>query len=158
MAVMGFRLGQRANGVSSLHGVVSREMFRGLWRSFDTSEVPITQITNGVHHLTWVHRDLLELLEAPSGRPSESDGYDWDALTRVDSKTIWALKRRMREDLIAMTRERLAASSANRGMPADWVAKALNPDVVTFGFARRVPSYKRFPFVVRAPARRDGAV
>jgi starch phosphorylase len=128
-------------------------MFRGLWRSFDTSEVPITQITNGVHHLTWVHRDLLELLEAPSGSPSESDGYDWDALTRVDSKTIWALKRRMREDLIAMTRERLAASSANRGMPADWVAKALNPDVVTFGFARRVPSYKRLTLMLRDPVR-----
>ena len=123
MAVMGFRLSQRANGVSSLHGVVSREMFQGLWRSFDTSEVPITQITNGVHHLTWVHRALLDLLEAPSGSPSESDGYDWDALTNVQSKTIWALKRRMREALIAMTRERLAASSANRGMPTDWTAK-----------------------------------
>ena len=153
MAVMGFRLAQRANGVSSLHGVVSREMFQGLWRSFDTSEVPITQITNGVHHLTWVHRDLLELLETPSGSPSEGDGYDWDALRNVDSKTIWALKRRMREDLISMTRERLAASSANRGISADWVAKTLNPDVVTFGFARRVPSYKRLTLMLRDPAR-----
>jgi starch phosphorylase len=153
MAVMGFRLSQRANGVSSLHGVVSREMFQGLWRSFDTSEVPITQITNGVHHLTWVHRALLDLLEAPSGSPSEGDGYDWDALTNVESKTIWALKRRMREDLIAMTRERLAASSANRGMPTDWTAKALNPDVVTFGFARRVPSYKRLTLMLRDPDR-----
>jgi glycogen phosphorylase len=153
MAVMGFRLAQRANGVSSLHGVVSREMFQGLWRSFDTSEVPITQITNGVHHLTWVQRDLLELLETPSGSPSEGDGYDWDALRSVDSKTIWALKRRMREDLISMARERLAASSANRGIPADWVAKTLNPDVVTFGFARRVPSYKRLTLMLRDPAR-----
>ena len=59
MAVMGFRLGQRANGVSALHGEVSREMFQGLWPDFDTSEVPITSVTNGVHHPTWVHRDLL---------------------------------------------------------------------------------------------------
>jgi starch phosphorylase len=153
MAVMGFRLSQRANGVSSLHGIVSREMFQGLWRAFDTSEVPITAITNGVHHLTWVHRELLDLLEAPSGSPSESDGYDWDALTNVDSKTIWALKRRMREDLIAMTRERLAASGANRGLATDWVAKALNPDVLTFGFARRVPSYKRLTLMLRDPDR-----
>jgi glycogen phosphorylase len=153
MAVMGFRLAQRANGVSSLHGVVSREMFQGLWRSFDTTEVPITQITNGVHHLTWVHRELLELLEAPTGSASESDGYDWNALSQVDSKTIWGIKRRMREDLIAMTRERLAASSANRGMPADWVSKVFNPDVVTFGFARRVPSYKRLTLMLRDPAR-----
>ena len=153
MAVMGFRLAQRANGVSSLHGLVSREMFQGLWRAFDTSEVPITQITNGVHHLTWVHRDLLDLLEAPTGSTSQGDGYHWNGLDDVDSKTIWALKRRMREDLIAMARERLAASSANRGMPTDWVGKALDPDVVTFGFARRVPSYKRLTLMLRDPER-----
>ena len=69
MAVMGFRLGQRANGVSLLHGAVSREMFQGLWPAFDTSEVPITSITNGVHHLTWVHRDLLELAGAADRQP-----------------------------------------------------------------------------------------
>jgi glycogen phosphorylase len=153
MAVMGFRLAQRANGVSALHGSVSREMFQGLWRSFDTSEVPIGSITNGVHHLTWVHRELLELLEAPSGSPSESDGYDWNALSEVDSKTLWALKRRMREELIAMTRRRLAASCANRGISADWVVKTLSPDVVTFGFARRVPSYKRLTLMLRDPGR-----
>lgn len=153
MAVMCFRLAQRANGVSRLHGTVSREMFQGLWPSFDTSEVPVTSITNGVHHLTWVHRELLELLEAPSGSPSESDGYDWNALAEVDSNTIWSLKRKMREDLIAMTRSRLAASSANRGMSADWVGKTLSPDVVTFGFARRVPSYKRLTLMLRDPVR-----
>jgi glycogen phosphorylase len=59
----------------------------------------------------------------------------------------------MREDLIAMTRTRLAASCANRGISADWVAKTLNPDVVTFGFARRVPSYKRLTLMLRNPAR-----
>ena len=153
MAVMCFRLAQRANGVSQLHGAVSREMFQGLWPSFDTSEVPVTSVTNGVHHLTWVHRELLDLLEAPTGSPSESDGYDWNALAAVDSKTIWALKRKMREHLIAMTRTRLAASSANRGMSMDWVAKTLNPDVVTFGFARRVPSYKRLTLMLRDPDR-----
>jgi glycogen phosphorylase len=153
MAVMGFRLAQRANGVSQLHRTVSREMFHGLWPSFDTSEVPVTSVTNGVHHLTWVHRELLDLLEAPTGSSSETDGYDWNALAEVDSKTIWALKRKMREDLIAMTRARLAASSANRGMSMDWVAKTLNPDVVTFGFARRVPSYKRLTLMLRDPAR-----
>ena len=67
MAVMGFRLGQRANGVSKLHGEVSREMFHGLWEVFDTAEVPITSITNGVHHQTWVHPELLELLESSRG-------------------------------------------------------------------------------------------
>ncbi|RYZ27838.1 MAG: alpha-glucan family phosphorylase, partial [Propionibacteriaceae bacterium] len=155
MAVMGFRLGQRANGVSLLHGEVSRDMFQGLWRSFDTSEVPITSITNGVHHLTWVHRDLLALLEAPSGSTSETviDGYDWNGLASVDDKTIWALKRTMRSELIEFTRRRLAESSAHRGLPTDWVSGVLDPDSITFGFARRVPSYKRLTLMLREPER-----
>ncbi|SEQ33175.1 alpha-glucan family phosphorylase [Microlunatus flavus] len=155
MAVMGFRLGQRANGVSLLHGEVSREMFQGLWNSFDTSEVPITSITNGVHHPTWVHRDLLALLEAPSGSTSETviDGYDWNGLAAVDDKTIWDLKRTMRSELIAFTRRRLAESSANRGLGTEWVGGVLDPDTITFGFARRVPSYKRLTLMLREPER-----
>jgi starch phosphorylase len=153
MAVMGFRLGQRANGVSLLHGEVSREMFHGLWSSFDTSEVPIGSITNGVHHQTWVHHELLDLLESSSNKDTVIDGYDWAGLSSVDSKTIWSLKRRMRADLIAMTRTRLAESSANRGISSDWVGGALDPDVVTFGFARRVPSYKRLTLMLRDPER-----
>ncbi|HEY5821746.1 MAG TPA: alpha-glucan family phosphorylase [Propionibacteriaceae bacterium] len=155
MAVMGFRLGQRANGVSLLHGEVSREMFQGLWDQFDTTEVPITSITNGVHHLTWVHRDLLDLLEATEDSPADTviDGYDWNGLTKVDASTIWALKRKMRQDLIVMTRKRLVESSDNRGMPTEWVNGVLDPDVVTFGFARRVPSYKRLTLMLREPER-----
>ncbi len=155
MAVMGFRLGQRANGVSVLHGEVSRDMFQGLWRAFDTSEVPIGSITNGVHHPTWVHRDLLDLLEAPTGSSSETviDGYDWAALAGIPSKTIWALKRKMREELIAMTRKRLIESSENRGFHTEWVSGVLDPDTITFGFARRVPSYKRLTLMLRDPER-----
>ncbi|CAA9419089.1 MAG: Glycogen phosphorylase [uncultured Propionibacteriaceae bacterium] len=153
MAVMGFRLGQRANGVSLLHGEVSREMFHGLWSSFDSSEVTITSITNGVHHQTWVHHELLELLESSATKDSVIDGYDWSALFKVDAATIWSLKRRMRNDLITMTRSRLAESSANRGIVSDWVSGVLDPDVVTFGFARRVPSYKRLTLMLRDPDR-----
>jgi starch phosphorylase len=154
MAVMGFRLGQRANGVSLLHGAVSRGMFQGLWNAFDTTEVPITSITNGVHHPTWVHRDLLELLESSSSTSATVvDGYDWNALASVDSHTIWALKRKMRAELVAMTRTRLTESSQNRGLGTEWVDEVLDADVVTFGFARRVPSYKRLTLMLRDPDR-----
>ncbi|GAA1436687.1 glycosyltransferase family 1 protein [Microlunatus lacustris] len=155
MAVMGFRLGQRANGVSVLHGEVSRGMFHGLWSAFDTTEVPITSITNGVHHYTWVHAKLLELLEAPSGSksPSVVDGYDWNGLATVPSRTIWELKRTMRAELVEMTRTRLTESSLGRGLGAEWVDEVLDPEVVTFGFARRVPSYKRLTLMLRDPER-----
>jgi starch phosphorylase len=154
MAVMGFRLGQRANGVSLLHGEVSREMFHGLWSSFDTSEVPIGSITNGVHHQTWVHKDLLELLESSSSDDTVVDGYDWAGLHKVDAGTIWSLKRTMRFDLIEMTRARLAESTLNRGFSStEWVNGVLDPDVITFGFARRVPSYKRLTLMLKDPER-----
>ncbi|GAB3623274.1 glycosyltransferase family 1 protein [Mariniluteicoccus endophyticus] len=154
MAVMGFRLGQRANGVSELHGEVSREMFHGLWPAFDESEVPIGSITNGVHHRTWIHPELLELLESPvSDSESVIDGYDWKALDRVDGNTIWALKRQMRGDLITMARERLLQSCKTRGINADWVQNALDPHHLTLGFARRGASYKRLTLMLRDPER-----
>ena len=61
MAHMGLRLGQRANGVAKLHGVVSREMFAGLWPGFDFGEVPIASVTNGVHLPTWAAREMYDV-------------------------------------------------------------------------------------------------
>lgn len=154
MAVMGLRLGQHANGVSQLHGQVSREMFNGLWPDFDASEVPITSVTNGVHHPTWIHPELLEVLEARTGdSDSIIDGYDWKALDRIDDNALWALKGRMRGDMVTMARARLARSYQARGISADWVHRALNPHTLTIGFARRGASYKRLTLMLTQPAR-----
>lgn len=156
MAVMGFRLGQRANGVSELHGEVSRDMFAPLWPGFDPVEVPIGSVTNGVHHPTWVHPALLRLLELPAGEEETGvDGYDWDALERVEAETIWSMKRSMRADLVTMARQRLAASTEQRGRggQTDWITRVLDPNVLTFGFARRGASYKRLTLMLRDPDR-----
>ncbi|WP_216654327.1 alpha-glucan family phosphorylase [Nocardioides sp. zg-DK7169] len=159
MAVMGFRLAQRSNGVSRLHGEVSRDMFRGLWPDFDEAEVPIGSITNGVHAPTWVARELLELA-ARHGVDVEGEGAEpesFDAL--VDSapgEELWSLKRRLRERLVAEARRRLRASWEERGAaPAElaWTDGVLDPDVLTIGFARRVPSYKRLTLMLRDPER-----
>lgn len=155
MAVMGLRLGQWANGVSELHGEVSRRMFQGLWPSFDTTEVPITSVTNGVHHRTWIHPELLELLEVSTGDDEDTviDGYDWAALNRVDDNTLWALKRQMRGSMIAMARTRLTDSCRARGINADWVPGALSAHTLTLGFARRGASYKRLTLMLKEPER-----
>ena len=156
MAVLGFRLGQRANGVSQLHGEVSRQMFQGLWPAFDVSEVPIGSVTNGVHHRTWIHPELLELLQTPtSDGDSVMDGYDWSALDRVDDNTIWTLKQRMRGDLVSMARARLVRSVRDRGLTGntEWIDRALDPNILTFGFARRAVSYKRLTLMLRDPDR-----
>ncbi len=154
MAVMGLRLGQRSNGVSQLHGDVSREMFHGLWPGFTTDEVPIGAVTNGVHHRTWVHPELLELLESPTDdNESVIDGVDWGAAQRVEANTLWSLKRQMRGDLVTMARERLEKSSRVRGVNDDWVNDALDPNILTLGFARRGASYKRLTLMLKDPER-----
>lgn len=159
MAVMGFRLAQRANGVSLLHGHVSRGMFQGLWPAFDEAEVPITSITNGVHAPTWVPREVYDLAEGVgSGADRDSDDTDafWAAVDQIDGRAIWSVKRELRERLVQDARRRLRKSWAKRGSaPAElaWIDEALDPDVLTIGFARRVPSYKRLTLMLRDPAR-----
>ncbi|MEZ2390399.1 alpha-glucan family phosphorylase [bacterium RCC_150] len=155
MAVMGLRLAQRANGVAKLHGVVSREMFSGLWPGFDHSEVPITSVTNGVHVPTWIDPKMTELAAKYFGG-SDVDATGWDKVYDVDDAELWALRRTLRSALVEDVRRRVRASWKERGA-ADaelrWTDKVLDPDVLTIGFARRVPTYKRLTLMLRDPAR-----
>ncbi len=156
MAHMGLRLGQRANGVSRLHGEVSRGMFADLWPNFDSTEVPIGSITNGVHAPTWMSRELFDLVERVPGADALDDGSAWSALADITDGDLWSLRRELREKLVHEIRRRLYESCRQRGM-ADaelgWVASAFDADVLTIGFARRVPSYKRLTLMLRNPAK-----
>jgi starch phosphorylase len=156
MAVMGLRLAQRANGVSKLHGVVSREMFDGLWPGFDDAEVPISSVTNGVHAGTWVDRRVYELADKFIGTHHLERDNAWDRISDVPREAIWATKRDLREQLVVEARRRLKSSWTKRGAsPAElgWVEDALDPDILTIGFARRVPTYKRLTLMLRDPER-----
>jgi starch phosphorylase len=157
MAMMGFRLAGRANGVSLLHGEVSREMFAHLWPGFDNSDIPITSITNGVHAPTWVSPRLVELAKDQLGITNLDE--IWDHIDSIPESELWSAKRAMRVELIDMVRRRLKASWLQRGMTnseLDWVDRVLDPDVLTVGFARRVPSYKRLTLMLRNPERLRG--
>ncbi|MFG2311804.1 glycosyltransferase family 1 protein [Streptomyces sp. NPDC048566] len=158
MAVMGLRLAQRANGVSLLHGQVSREMFSGLWPGFDPEEVPITSVTNGVHAPTWVAPEVFRLGSRQIGAQRTEDaltvgGSDrWDAVADIDDQEIWDLRRGLRDQLVTEVRERLRRSWRQRGAGTaelGWIDGVLDPDVLTIGFARRVPSYKRLTLMLR---------
>ena len=156
MAVMGLRLGQRANGVSLLHGRVSREMFSGLWPGFDAEDVPIASITNGVHAPTWVAREILDIAANALGPDQGDEASAWAVIAQASDEHLWGIKGSLREQLIVMARERLRASWVNRGaseMELKWVDDVLDPDVLTIGFARRVPSYKRLTLMLRDPER-----
>jgi starch phosphorylase len=151
MAVMGMRLAQRVNGVSRLHGEVSREMFSGLWPGFEEAEVPIGSITNGVHPATWVGRDLLGLADPGPEVLSAGGNWDWERVADLPAERIWAARRSQRAALVAGARQRLRASWKQRGASEaelTWIDDVLDPDTLTIGFARRVPSYKRLTLML----------
>ena len=143
MAVLGLHLGQRANGVSLLHGQVSRGMFGQLWPGVDTDDVPITSITNGVHAPTWVHPYLKNVSERAFG-DAKTTTHDWTDTAAVSDEQLWAARGAMKRALVTEARRRM-------GVPAD--EPLLDPEVLTIGFARRVPTYKRLTLMLRDPER-----
>jgi starch phosphorylase len=154
MAVMGMRLAQRVNGVSRLHGAVSRAMFTGLWPGFDVDDVPITSVTNGVHAPTWVASEVVTLA-ADADCDLADDPAFWERVA-ADPARIWELRRVLRARLVAEARRRLRASWRQRGASDAeqiWIDSVLDDDVLTIGFARRVPSYKRLTMMLHDPAR-----
>jgi starch phosphorylase len=162
MAVMGLRLAQRANGVSTLHGAVSREMFAGLWPGFDPDDVPITSITNGVHAPTWVAPEVQQLVARHVGAQHTEDALTvggaerWRDVSKIPDGALWELRRTLREQLVEDVRRRLRDSWRQRGAgeaELGWTDSVLDPDVLTVGFARRVPSYKRLTLMLRDPDR-----
>ncbi|MET4782603.1 alpha-glucan family phosphorylase [Glaciihabitans sp. UYNi722] len=154
MAVMGLRLGQRANGVSKLHGEVSRGMFGELWPGFDTADVPITSVTNGVHAPTWTDSSLVALASDRLGN-SDTTTADWKS-PAVSDGDIWNVRNGMRAQLVEDARKRVsaawAAQSPGVGDPV-WLSQMLDPNVLTIGFARRVPTYKRLTLMLHDPER-----
>ncbi|SEM88173.1 alpha-glucan family phosphorylase [Nonomuraea pusilla] len=158
MAVMGMRLAQRVNGVSRLHGEVSRDMFKDLWPGFDVDEVPIGSITNGVHAPTWVGRELMEL----AGRELPSlieRARGWDGIQKIPDAELWDIRGLMRRRLVEGARKRLREAWRERGASdaeLGWIEEVLDPEALTIGFARRVPSYKRLTLMLRDPERLAG--
>ncbi len=151
MAHMGLRLAQRANGVSKLHGKVSRNMFRGLWPGFDVTEVPIGSVTNGVHGPTWAAGEMSRLLGE-----SDDSGVGLRGFEPVTDQRLWELRNDLRGKLVDEVRRRTRLSWLQRGASAlelGWTDSVFDPDVLTVGFARRVPTYKRLTLMLRDPER-----
>lgn len=147
MAIMGFRLAARSNGVSKLHGVVSRSIFAGLWSEVAPEEVPIGSVTNGVHISTWIGPEMAEVLDrrlAPGW--AETGEARWDRISEVPDAELWRARERARERLVYFVRERVKAQHLARGEPQSevaWAEDIFDPGILTVGFARRFAQYKR---------------
>jgi starch phosphorylase len=131
MAVMGLRLAGAANGVSRLHGAVTRAMFGELWPDIEEEEAPIGSVTNGVHPATWVSPEMGDLLTRgllPAW--ADADSTTWARIDDVSDDEIWRVRDQCRERLVGFVRARVGA-------------EVLDPGALTIGFARRFVPYKR---------------
>ena len=159
MSVLALRFATYANGVSRLHGRVSRKMWRGLWPDVPEEEVPIGHITNGVHYRTWISQELNQLYDrylGPAWREEPADASVWARADEIPPEELWRTHERRRERLIAFARGRLRAQLERYRAPrteADAVAGALNPRALTLGFARRFTAYKRATLLLSDPDR-----
>ncbi len=149
MAILAIRLSGKCNGVSELHGAVSRKMWSFLWPDRPVEEVPIGHITNGIHTGSWLARRLGILYDRylhPEWREHFDDPEIWQALDRIPDEELWAIRRHLKRKLVAYVRER-ARQRWKDGLfhPVQAIASGvlLDPYALTVGFARRFATYKR---------------
>jgi starch phosphorylase len=159
MAVLALRGSTFTNGVSRLHGEVSRAMWRELWPGVPAVEIPVGHVTNGVHPGSWISDDMRSLYDRYLGpRWSEEPGDTrvWRRGEQIPGEELWRTHERRRERLVAFARRRLAAQLGQRGASRAQVAQAeevLDPEALTIGFARRFATYKRGTLLLRDPER-----
>ena len=132
MTPLALRISARANGVSAVHGAVSRAMWRGLWPGLPVDEVPIGHVTNAVHAPTWLAPELTVPLRDAGVEPEAApDEARWEVAAGLDPATLWAAHTRAKARLF----ERLGGERIG--------GESLDPDALTIGFARRFAPYKR---------------
>ncbi|MDR3304166.1 MAG: alpha-glucan family phosphorylase [Treponema sp.] len=159
LTVMALKLAAYANGVAKLHGVVSRDMWKGLWPELPLDEIPIGHVTNGVHPRTWVSGSMTELLDRYFGPRFEDEPTDlsiWNRMDRISDEELWRTHERQRDQLVAFARDRMKKYVIRTGAGErrlQQAADALTPYALTLCFARRFATYKRGNLLLRDPDR-----
>ena len=159
MTVLALKMSSYRNGVSKLHGEVSREMWQRVWPNVTLQDIPITSITNGVHTRTWISNGLANLYDRYLGprwvlSPARMD--IWNRIANIPDTELWRAHERRRERLVAFARHRLKEQYERRGLSPREIARAeetLDPEALTICFARRFATYKRGTLLFRNPAR-----
>lgn len=155
MTVAAIRLSSHVNGVSRVHGRVSREIWRELWPDRPVDTVPIGHITNGVHLPTWMAAPIMQLLDeilGPGWHRSADHPRMWSQVLQVDPARLWAAHLELKQTLFRMIREDARRRFADRWREAAHVVGAgtlLEPEALTIGFARRFATYKRADLIFR---------
>ncbi len=154
MTVFALKFSHGANGVSELHGSVSRNIWMGVWPNLPQEDIPIGHVTNGVHEGSWVSGEIRRLLDRYVGdtRPRNPMGEKfWRHIDRIPDSELWRAHERLRERLVAHARKHWANQLSSMGLTLPSFAEkpVLNPEVLTIGFARRFATYKRAALLLR---------
>lgn len=155
MTVLALRLSAQANGVSELHGQVSRAMWNDLWPATPPDEVPISHITNGVHQQTWLAPAMERLFDKhlpTTWREQDDEPTLWAKVHDIPDAALWEVRQQMKQQLVAFVRERVSAQYHQQGRGPVAVRRAerlLDPNALTLGFARRFATYKRATLIFR---------
>jgi starch phosphorylase len=159
MTPLAIRMSRRRNGVSQLHGQVARAIWQPMFTGLHPGEVPITHVTNGAHLPTFISPAFKELFDRhlrPDWLAHVGDPATWEAVYGIPDEELWAARNAARHALIDYTRAKSELDRLQRGEQIDYVrgaARALDPDVLTLGFARRLATYKRVYLLTRDPER-----
>ena len=159
MAYLAIHGSGSANGVSRLHGQVSRQLFSPLFANWPVEEVPIGHVTNGVHHPTWDSAAADELWTQACGKDrwlGMKENLEQQGIRRITDDSLWQFRTASSKSLVEYARERLAWHYAAAGASSETVEEAkhlFNPDVLTLGFARRFATYKRPNLLLHDPER-----
>jgi len=155
MAVVALNLCGYANGVSKLHGEVSRRMWGNLYPRVPAQEIPIRSITNGIHVRSSISTEMSSLYDRYLGPRWVNSPWDhsvWRKVDQIPAEELWRTHQRRKERLVAFARNSLQSQMAARGAPSSDIAAAgevLNSEVLTIGFARRFATYKRATLIFR---------
>ena len=149
MTVLALRMSAQSNGVSELHGQVSRDMWQEVWPDKTVEESPISHVTNGVHAPTWISAglyDLLKLYLGPDWKERQDDPFLWERMANIPDEILWDLHVTMKGKLMSFIRDiarrRWVAGNTDPGQILTG-GTLLDPDALTIGFARRFATYKR---------------
>ena len=159
MTVLALKMAAFCNGVSKLHGDVSRKMWMSLWPSLPEKELPIGHVTNGIHTRTWISHDLDDLLQrylGPQFLEEPNNHKLWNKIERIPDLELWRIHQIRKERLIFFARKRLERQLERRGAGSAEMKSAeevLSSRALTIGFARRFATYKRANLMLSDPDR-----
>ena len=155
MGILALRIAGKKNGVSKLHGAVSRELFSEVWSNIAADESPITYVTNGIHTCTWLAPNLKDLYNQyliPYWQESIHNDEVWEDIENIPDELLWSEHVKRKEKLLSIVKENVKNRLINSGYGYDEVGDIvnnLNPNALTIGFARRFATYKRATLIFK---------